>query len=215
MDFSKIFPNKVEKALNYMNKIYGGKFSDSFELVDSEPAGFTSLADNFTMTSQKFPDCYIRVTHSSGKYTTNYMQIYHYQQYQDYMQNLCEEIFGECKVLYNVYIYSTPVYNENTTFEEFLHNDKSLKNLVIFMPDIESIDNKVAELLIRLKEREVPLGGITFESLANYSDSNSFANINDWTLYQKKNFNSIQNYINFAFERDYSIRYRKEGDFLA
>ena len=120
MNTVKLFQGKGKSALNYMNKHYGEKFNDRFTLVNLEPAGFTSAADNLVMKSAKIQNCFVRVSFLNNRYTTNYIQLQYYQKYQDYMQNLCENILGECKILYDVFIGTDPVYDENTSFEDFL-----------------------------------------------------------------------------------------------
>lgn len=210
MEFVGLLSGKGEKALHYMNKTYGKQFGDSFKLKDMELAGFTSLADNFTMTSECFPECYIRVTRSKGRYTTNYMPCFYYQKYQEYMQRLIEDVLVDCKVLYNMYIFPSVVYDYKTTFEEFLHDNRSLKTLKVFVPDINNMDTKIEKILEILKEQSIYLGEITFEILSNYNDAKTFTHINDWCRYEEENYENINGFVIYSFDRDHTIRYKKE-----
>lgn len=211
MDIKKLFPDKFKKAENYMNKTYGERFNDKFRIMDGELAGFTSARDQFTLQSEKMPDCVIRLNYFQHKYTTNYMQLYYADQYQNYLQKIFTEIVGECKAIYNVYFMPSVVYNEKTTFEEFLHDNGALKCFIVIVPEIDNLDEKTDRLLKKFKELKLPIGEIKYVVLKNYSDSKSLNNLNDWGEYHDKNHDQLIDIMYYDFTRDYTLEKKYKG----
>ena len=196
-----------DEAVAYMNKVYGEKFGDEFALESAEYAGFQSKADNFLMTSKRFPGFYIRVCYFENRYTTDYMEMNYYEQYQEYYQSIFEEIFGECKTLYGFTLSTSVVYTENTTFEEFLKTDRTLKSFYVILKNDEKLGEKVAVLLEKLKADKTPLGNIRFITLNNYEDASDFQSINDWGHYRDNiEKGDLRMYYDYSFNRQYEVR---------
>lgn len=213
MDSKGLVSVKDKMAKKYMDSVYGAKFDDEFGVIDAEYAGFASKADNFTMSSKRFKDCYIRVRYFEDKYTTDYMEIHYYKQYQQYMKVLFEKIFGECNVLLDFTLNPSVVYTEETTFKEFLQTTQSLKSLMVFVKDTDKLDEKVLVLLERLKGINVPLGAVRFITLKNYEDAKSFASKNEWVKYERVDKNkSVLKFYNYFLNRNYEIRSKREGE---
>lgn len=205
-----IFSEKDKKAKEYMNTTYGAKYEDEFEVINAEYAGFTSRADSFTMSSKRFPDFYIRVSYFEEKYTTNYMEIHFYKQYQQYMQPIFEKALGECKVLLDFTMSPSVVYTENTTFKEFLLTKRSLKSLTVFLKDDKDLHERVLALVKELKEKDVPVGTMRFMMIEKYEDAKAFVNENDWGKYKRADkSHAIQKKYKYSLNRDYEIRDRK------
>ena len=211
MDIKKLFPDKFKKAENYMNKTYGERFNDKFRIMDGELAGFTSAMDKFTLQSEKMPDCVIRLEYFQHEYDSNYIQLYYADQYQNYMQKIFEELLGECKVIYDVYFMPAAVYNEKTTFEEFLHDDQALKEFIVIIPEVDNLDEKTDRLLDKLKELKLPIGIIEFVVLKNYSDSKLLHNLNDWGEYDDKHHDQIVSIMYYKITREYTIKEKRKG----
>ena len=207
----------ADDAVRYMNKTYGKKFGDEFKIKSASYRGLfgnMSKADNFLMTSERFPGFYIRVCYFEKEYTTDYMEMNFYEQYQDYMQPIFEEIFGECKVLLDFNGYPSVVYTEDTTFEEFLKTERTLKELYVFIENEEGMQEKVLTLLEELKERETPLGSVRFYVLKNYEDAKAFQSENDWGKYKDEvDRENIIKFYNYSFNREYEIRDQREKDY--
>ena len=206
----------ADDAVKYMNKTYGKKFGDEFKINSASYSGILgsmSDADNFLMTSERFPEFNIHVCYFEKEYTTDYMEMNFYEQYQDYMQPIFEEIFGECKVLLNFTLNPSVVYTEDTTFEEFLKTERSLKSLYVFVENEEGMQDKVLTLLEELKEREAPLGTVRFFVLKNYEDAKAFQNENDWGKYKDEvDRENIIKFYRYSFNREYEIQDQEEQD---
>lgn len=213
MDFRTLFVGKGEKAVRYMNKKYGKAFGDEFTIEDAEYAGFTSKADNYLMKSKRFPDAYIRVCYFERKYDTDYMEFHFYKQYQEYMQPICEEILGECRVLMRFSMSPTGVFNEKTTFQKFMRTKDFLKEAIIFIKDETNIYEKAERLIDKLKEAEVPHVTIRFITLKDYEPAKKFESHMDWGRYEEEDKEkTILKYYHYSLNADYKIRNKTEGN---
>jgi len=212
MDFRTLFAGKGEKAVRYMNKKYGKAFGDEFTIHDVEYAGFTSRADNYLMKSKRFPGVFIRVSYFERKYDTDYMEFHFYKQYQEYMQPICEEILGECKVLMEFSMLPTSQFNEKTKFEKFIRTETFLRDAIIIVKDDTNIYQKADRLVEEMKKRKVAQGGFRFVTLKDYEPAKKFESHMDWGRYIDADYaKNILKFYDYAMDRNYEVWHKGEG----
>jgi len=165
------------------------------------------------MKSKRFQGVFIRVSYFERKYDTDYMEFHFYKQYQEYMQPICEEILGECKVLMEFSMLPTSVYNEKTTFKTFMSTKDRLKSAIIIIKDDTNIFQKADMLLEEMKKRKVTQGEFRFVILKDYEPAKEFESHMDWGRYIDADYaKNILKFYDYAMDENYEVWHKGEGN---
>lgn len=203
-----------KSALKYMNSTYGEKYDDEFEVLSADYGNMFNLSvtDKYEMSSKNLKDFSIYVNYLDNEYLTDYIEKVYCKQYQEYMQPIFENVFGECNVLY-VFKGPSGVYTQDTTFEDFLKLDTSLKELLVIVKDDQDMKDKAQRLIDELEVNKTPIGMVRFFVLNDYQDAADFRYYYDWISYKKSTEKGdIIKAFYFTYNRDYEIRSGKEID---
>lgn len=183
----RLFKTKDEKMIDYMMKKYGNKFEDTFEIINEDYAGWSSFDDIWWLKSFRLPRCTIKVKHFKGKYMDNYMIMHFLLEYQIKLQPIFESVLGECKLIAGQEYYPTAYWDEDTTFDNFIHNEKTPIKAHVLLKN-QNLDSELCKKLVyKLKELNIPHEHIflsvpkdyeSIKGITDYYDLYSFENDN-------------------------------------
>ena len=125
------------------------------------------------------------------------------------MQKVIEEVIKPCKVVYMVDFYPSH-YPINYTFEDFLHDGDALKKIRIIVPTLSiGTKNAINSIISLLKEKQIPIGQISFTQIPNFLDAMKINDLNSWVDYEEANHKNIDTLIFII--RDFKIDRILEG----
>lgn len=212
----RLFKTKDEKMIAYMMKKYGEKFSDSFEIISEDYAGWSSSEDKWCLKSVKMPRCVIKVKCLKGKYMDNYMVMHFLPEYQKRMQPVFESVLGECKLIAGQEYYPTALLDENISYEEFIHSENTPIKAHVLMKNNNLTQELCKEMVLKLKELNIPHEHVFFSVLDNFELAKSIQDYYD--LYDYENDNAMAAYRDrqiVFINRNFEIREIRKEKFLS
>ena len=141
----------VDDCLSYMK----GKYGCEFTLLDDDKESKVQLTAQYLEIFVESPEqqgekilVVEELKDGSVLYHDNYVAIKYRQETKKLAEKLANEIFDECRVLYEPdnTRYQPDEFNDTTTFEEFISKKQSKIYISVLLPPEHSDENKEQEL---------------------------------------------------------------------
>lgn len=171
--------NLRQEMLDYMNE----KYDDTFTFVEETGGGVSSRRNNILVSSERFPNARILVSHyqktdtEEERFSDNYIAFVYEEEVRLALTKATQSVYGDCRVFHRPA--PMPLGSDvgpETTLAEYLGDSASHLSAVVFVEDAQEEDRNV---LLETFRRELQEQGISLGVTLLYVDPAELPEITD------------------------------------